>query len=130
MQAKKTWLLIFIIVVILIVGVVGSIFILTGNRNSEAKIAEIYQDGVLIESIDLLAVTESYTITITDDNGGENVVLVEYGKISMQSANCPDGLCVNQGTISDGLIPIVCLPHRVIISIATDDDVDADVAAY
>ena len=38
----------------------------------------------------------------------------------MESASCPDGLCVHQGAISDGLLPIVCLPNKVQIQIVED----------
>lgn len=42
----------------------------------------------------------------------------------MQSANCPDKLCVKQGKISD-IGSIVCLPNKVIIEIDRNSDVDA-----
>ena len=40
----------------------------------------------------------------------------------MESASCPDGLCVHQGAISDGLLPIVCLPNKVQIQIVEDNN--------
>ena len=35
----------------------------------------------------------------------------------MKSADCPDQVCVHQGWISDSTVPIVCLPHQVIIEV-------------
>jgi hypothetical protein len=35
----------------------------------------------------------------------------------MEGANCPDQTCVKQGVIKDGTVPIVCLPHKVIVRI-------------
>ena len=59
--------------------------------------------------------------------GAENVILVEPNQISMQSATCPDHLCVKQGAISDGILPIVCLPNHIRISIASDEEGSYDV---
>ena len=82
--------------------------------NSGGGTAEIYKDGVLIETIDLNNVKQPYEIPI---DGGHNIALAENGKISMKSADCPDGLCVKQGAISTGAYPIVCLPNKVVIKI-------------
>ena len=82
-------------------------------QKSDASVAEIYLDSVLIEQIDLSAVTAPYTIQV----GNSNVVLVEPGRISMQSASCPDQLCVRQGCA--GVCPVVCLPGRVIIRLVS-----------
>ena len=50
------------------------------------------------------------------------------GRIRVASANCPDQVCVRQGWISDASVPIVCLPHQVIIQV-TGGDSYADAAA-
>lgn len=78
--------------------------------------AEIYSDGELIKTIDLSKVAKPYEIPVI--NGGcENIVLVEKGRISVKEANCPDGLCVNMGTIKNGVYPIVCLPNKLVVKI-------------
>ena len=51
------------------------------------------------------------------ENGGENRVWVQEDLVFMDSANCPDQTCVKQGVIKDGTVPIVCLPHKVIVRI-------------
>ncbi len=88
--------------------------------SNESKYACIFEDGVLVHKINLSNVTKSYTITV-----GGNVVLVEKGQISMLDADCPDGLCIKQGAITDGVRPIVCLPNNVVIKL-TDDENDTD----
>ncbi|MEE1013390.1 MAG: NusG domain II-containing protein [Clostridia bacterium] len=91
----------------------------------DSLIAEIYQDEVLVETVDLNALTEPREIRITAD-GKENVVLAEPGQISMHSANCPDRLCVRQGAIHNGVYPIVCLPNKVVIKLKSSADTEAD----
>ena len=35
----------------------------------------------------------------------------------MLEADCPDQVCVRQGWVQDRTVPIVCLPHRLVIEI-------------
>ena len=83
--------------------------------------AKIWQDGVLIDTIDLNAVTEPYSITVTAADGGVNVIRVEHGRICVTEADCPDGVCVAQGWISDSSTPIACLPHGLIVEVVGSD---------
>lgn len=110
---KKTLIFVCIAVLLLGGGIFGSWYVLT-HKQSE-RIARIYQQDKLLYEIDLSTVQKAYTITIDGENGAENVVLVEPGQISMQSASCPDHLCVKQGTISDGhpahRLPAESHPH-------------------
>lgn len=78
--------------------------------------ARITRDGVLLEEIDLDKVAEPYSFTL-EDGSGTNTVQVEKGRIRVSEADCPDRVCVNQGWISDGAVPVVCLPHRLMVEI-------------
>lgn len=61
-------------------------------------------------------------IPISTPNGGENRVYVQEDLVYMDSANCPDQLCVKQGVIRDGSVPIVCLPNKVVVRIEGGED--------
>lgn len=91
--------------------------------------ADIYQNGTLLQSIDLSSVTESYLLTITGENNCRNEIEVRPGSIGIISANCPDKLCVHQGFIDTSLLPITCLPNRLVIQIRTDK-VTTDITTY
>ena len=78
--------------------------------------ARITRDGVLLEEIALDQVGQPYTLTL-EEEGGSNTVQVEKGRIRVSEADCPDQVCVNQGWISGGTVPIICLPHRLMIEI-------------
>jgi hypothetical protein len=90
--------------------------------------ANIYQDGNLIESLDLKAVSTPFSFTVESGNG-VNIIAVEPGRIRVSAANCPDGSCVRQGWISDGLLPVVCLPHRLIIRLEGGDPPETELDA-
>lgn len=86
-------------------------------RVPTGSIAAIYLDGELVERIDLAAVTESYTRTYTGKSGITDVVEVARGKIRVKEADCPDQVCVHQGWIETGVVPVVCLPNALVIQI-------------
>lgn len=53
---------------------------------------------------------------------GENVIVVEGGKVRVESADCPNQDCVHQGEISQAGQQIVCLPHKLVVSIQADGE--------
>ncbi len=106
----RTWIIILSSAVI--VCAVLWMFIL--NSSSPSKIVGIYQDGSLVEKIDLNSVTDEREITL---NGkfGKNIIFISHGHIEMKSAECPDKICVKHGALEIGGTPIVCLPNKVVI---------------
>ena len=56
------------------------------------------------------------TEIITKDNN-KNKLVISNGKARVSSANCPDKICVSHREISNVGESIVCLPHKLVISI-------------
>jgi len=86
-------------------------------RKTDRPVARIVLDGEVVEEIDLTRVETPYSFPVESGTGGENTILVEPGRIRVSQADCPDQICVEQGPISDGTVPIVCLPHKLIVEI-------------
>lgn len=57
-----------------------------------------------------------------------NVVRVEKGKVFMESAECPDQICVQQKPVDESGRDIVCLPNKVVVRVVSDKK-DVDVVA-
>ena len=57
------------------------------------------------------------TFTVYSDDGGYNVIKVSGGAISVSDADCPDKICVKTAPVSDGIQPIVCMPHKLVIRV-------------
>ena len=112
MVKTKTW----IIAIALILAICAGLSLWLRQRPAAGTVANIYQDGMCIRSVDLAAVTGPETFTITTGHGS-NTVLIEPGRICISEADCPDQVCVDAGWLSDSAAPIVCLPHRVVIRI-------------
>ncbi len=87
----------------------------TGGGNT----ASIYSDGKLIKTIDLRNAGDQ-TFTVYSEDRGYNVITVKDGSISVTDADCPDRICVMTAPISDGIQPIVCMPHKLVIRIETN----------
>lgn len=112
MKNTKVW--IFIIGIIFSISLISSFLIF--KSPSKGSVANIYEDGVCIKSIDLSSATEPYEFTIETEHG-TNIISVEKDKISISEADCADQVCVNQGWISNSVTPIVCLPHKITIQL-------------
>lgn len=93
-------------------------------------IADIYQDGRLIQSIDLHSVETPYTFVMEGTNHCVNEIEVRQGSIGILSASCPDKLCVHQGFIHNSQLPITCLPNHLVIQIRTTDNEAGDIITY
>lgn len=71
---------------------------------------------------------EDRTYLIEGKDGGTNLLIIRDGKAHMESASCPDGLCINMGKIHAAGQSIICLPNEVVVSVEKSqpsaDDVD------
>ena len=112
MIKTKTWIAVFAGLLVICLGLSLWIFL----KPTGKTIANVYMDGECIRSVDLSAVTEPYTFTVTSHRG-TNVVKVEKGRIRVIEADCPDKVCVRSGWISDSAAPVCCLPHKLVIRI-------------
>ncbi len=104
--------LILAAVIVLFVGAVAAAMFV--RRPSESTWVEIVQDGKVLYTLDI-ADSENRTFTIESADGGYNKVEIIDGAIRISDADCPDRTCVNTGFLRSETIPIVCLPHRLII---------------
>lgn len=57
---------------------------------------------------------------------GTNHLEIRDGSASITDADCPDKLCVHQRSIRKKGETLVCLPHKIIVSISSDTDTDID----
>lgn len=103
------------IIILLLVSSILYIFLM--NSSGKSYTAVIYQNGKIIETIDLSAVTESYRLTLETENGGYNIVEIKPEEIAVADASCPDHICVKQGFIRNSVLPITCLPNKLVIQL-------------
>ncbi len=102
---------------LLLLAAASALFLLTRRGESGELVARISLDGAVVEEIDLSALTQPKTLTVTGKSGLQNTIVAEPGRIYVREADCPDQICVHQGAITDGTVPIVCLPNHLIIEL-------------
>lgn len=120
MKSTKFWPA--LCAVIFLAGILGSIFVL---RAPESNAVEIVQDGTVLYRLNLSRTDETRTIRIAR-NGGTNTVLIENGQIRVSHADCPDQTCVKMGWLKTKALPIVCLPHRLVLRYVAEPGVNVD----
>ncbi len=123
------WAILFIclILVLLLLSFFWILYPSDAASKGQAVVAQIYQNGTLLETIDLSRVTAPYELTVTGENSRQNIISVRPGSIGMLHADCPDKLCVKQGFYSTPSLPITCLPNKVVIELKVWDDTREDI---
>ena len=117
--------------IILFLCSISLFYILFQNHSATGtKYACIYQNGILIQTIDLSAITESYSFTIEGPDSSFNTISVRPGAIGISDADCPDKLCVSMGYADSSLLPIVCLPHSLVIQVEEKKEETIDGMTY
>ena len=106
---------------LLFAGVLALVLYVTGLTRGTADRVEISVDGELYGTYSLL---ENQEIEIETEDG-YNLLVIENGSAHMEEADCPDGYCMDQGSISRSGQSIVCLPHKVVVSAVSSDGSDA-----
>ncbi len=118
---------------ILLVLCTFSLLFLLCPKSGDNGRAHIYVNGELYETIPLNTADCPYPLPheiIINNGTHSNTILIEEGQISMVDANCPDRLCVSMGAIKDSRLPIVCLPHNVVIIIEETSETALDAVTY
>lgn len=117
----KIKILIAVAALIFLLGVAGSIWVLNAPQKS---MVQIKSGGKVLYTLDLSR--ESDRVFTVKTEKGENEIAIEGGRICVRSADCPDKTCVRMGWLSSAAMPIVCLPHDLVIAFAdADGAVDA-----
>lgn len=123
MFRKKDWLFIFAVLLL-----AGGIFLWNHFRlkNTQATdLVRIWVDGRVHSEYSL---GYQQDITITQDNGCENIIRIDNNGFFMLRSNCPNQLCIDQGEVTKDnyagrhqINHILCLPNRVDVELVLKD---------
>ena len=105
--------LIFIIAILAVVAIgAAALFLLRG----EGSAVRVEVDGTVMGTYPL-SVDREVEI-VTGENGEElNLLVIKDGKATIATATCPDGICAAHKPISREGESIICLPHKVIVTV-------------
>ncbi len=118
--------LIFIAALLTMVILAGlAIFFLRGE--GDTVVVEI--DG---KTYGTYLLSENRTVEIRTGEGGEelNLLVIKNGQAFVETATCPDGICASHKPIAREGESIVCLPHKVVVTVRLSQSGEApDVVA-
>ena len=117
--------LIFIAAILAVVALgAAALFFLRG----EGSTVQVEVDGTVIGTYPL-SVDREVRI-ITGENGEElNLLVIKDGKATVTTATCPDGICAAHRPISRKGESIICLPHKVVVTVVGGEGDEPDVVA-
>lgn len=92
-------------------GLCYLVFVALGGRGGAEAVISV--DG---EEIGRYPLAKERQVEI-EGIGGGNRMEISGGQVKMAWADCPDQYCVRHEAVSRAGNPIVCLPHRVIITV-------------
>lgn len=121
----KKWDIILIVVMIIISFIPEVIFFTNGEREYNSKYIEIEVNSRIDKKIPLLDSDKEQVIDIKSKDG-VNTIKIVNGEVTMIEADCDDKVCINFGSISKVGQSIVCLPHKVVISIKGEESSSDD----
>lgn len=113
---------IILVAVLLVLVIIGGIYLFvfrsSGNFVRVTVDGKLYNEYLLSQNI----VEDIYT-----GNNGEhlNRLVIKDGKVFVETANCPDGICSKHRAVFRDGESIICLPHRVVITVVTYETTDA-----
>lgn len=100
----------------------GLFLLLLLRRDTGAQVL-VRVDGEVTASFPL---SGQMAYSIDTSGGGKNEMRIADGRVWLESANCPDCLCVRQGKIRYAGESIICLPHGVVVEISGEDALALD----
>ncbi len=94
-------------------------------NSGSGDFVQIEVDGVVTDTLPL---SEDTVREIKTDNG-TNTLVISDGSAVMTQADCPDGICANHKPINKTGESIICLPHKVVVTVMNDKSNDNDIDA-
>lgn len=91
-------------------------------HNKTAAYVRISVNGTEVKKLSL-SQDQEYNI---ESQYGYNLVKIHDGKVCVKEADCSNQTCVSLGTISKNGQTIICLPHKVEITIVSDEEPKVD----
>ena len=113
-RTKKDRLRADILLIAALLALALGFFAVQRLSRKDGALAVVYVNGERTAEYPL---AEDTTVTLHAPNGGYNILVISGGCADVTEASCPDGICVAQGAIDRGGVPIICMPHRLVVKI-------------
>ena len=102
--------LILLAVVLLLAG---AALVFYETHNEQGKLVRI---RVGSETVEVLPLGKDRTYEVKTGEGS-NPVVIKSGTVSVESADCPDKICVRHKPVDSVGETIICLPHKLVVEV-------------
>lgn len=109
-----------LIIVVIAIGLLMYFVVFTGKSGDNI---EVVVDGDIMGTY---AMTEDRIIHIDNMRGGDNTIVIRNGAVYMEDANCPNKICVEQGSIMSDGETICCAPNGIMVIVRSQIKGDFD----
>ena len=110
-----------------VVAVVAAVLVLCLYvfNSGSGDFVQIEVDGVVTDTIPL----SNDTVREIQTDNGTNTLVISEGSAVMTQADCTDGICANHKPIHKTGESIICLPHKVVVTVISDKSNDNEIDA-
>ncbi len=111
----------------LIFGLIAAIVITSSivfyKAPLSAHTVKIYVDS---KEYGTYAISEGYEKNVTiETDYGYNLVSIQSDRVQITESDCPGHDCVHMGSISQAGDMLICLPHKLLVTLEGGDSIDA-----
>ena len=114
-----------ILLILAVLILAGGIWLYSRLTRREGGSVTVTVDGAEVAAFPL----DADRIWIWTGEAGSNTLVIEDGAARVTEADCPDKLCVDEGAIRYDGQSIVCLPHKLVVTVSSGDDGGLDAVA-
>jgi hypothetical protein len=125
MKLKPLDIVVIVVLVLIALGSSAAAFI-NSNKAYNSKYVVIEVQGKLFKRLPLDN-SRNERIQVNTELGS-NIIEVANGKVKILDADCPDKICIQDGSISKPNQILVCLPHKVVVQIKGENTEMDDVS--
>ena len=119
------------IILITILLMVTLLFLMMQNFfGKDGAEVVVMQDGKVMYEFSLEDELKGDNALRIETTAGYNILEIKDGTASVINADCPDGLCVKQKAISKQGESLICLPHKLVITVEGAEESNIDAFAY
>lgn len=106
---------IILIAAVLVIALVSFAAIKMTQKDGKEVVVTV--DG---EEVYKISINKDQIYKIPEKNG-TNIMQIKDGKVTMKKADCKDQICADHKPIEKSGETIVCLPHKVVIEIKSEN---------
>ena len=91
----------------------GALAVFLYATRQDGGYVSVQMDGQTVMELPLSEDTQ----VLLGEDGHTNTLVIRNGTAQVMEADCPDQICVRQGAVQYEGESIVCLPHKLVVSV-------------